>query len=126
MKQWMAVVLVAALMLTAAGSAFAASSYPSKTSKPAVTTTRLTVEGKVIAVGKGWVEIEITKLMAGPGLAAGQKVKVYESTRVRVLKAGKAASLRALKTGELIEISGVIVHSGKVVSYRATTITIKQ
>lgn len=126
MKQWIAVVLAAALMLTPGVTVFAAGSYPSKASKPAATTTRLDVEGKVIAVGKGWVQIEVTKLMQGTGLAAGRKVRVYESTRVRVLRAGKAASLRALRTGETIEITGVIVHSGKTVSYRATTITIMQ
>ncbi len=130
MKQWMTAVLAAGLMLTLGSGVWAATPPQSSTTyKPAALTyTPLSLQGKVVAVGKGWVTLEIAKILSrGTMLKSGEKVRVYESSRVKIFRNGKTAPVSALQVGETVTLTGSVVHRGtQIVSYRATTMRIMQ
>ena len=112
--------VLAALMILAvtATMAFAATAP----AKPAA----LQVEGKILTMGKGWVQVQVTKIVAGKGLRQGAKIRVSERSKVKITQNGKAVTLSALKPGETVEILVQVTRSGKTVSYSTTSITIMQ
>lgn len=120
-----AATLVAVLFTaTAAG---AAPLYPALTPAPSkgkVVPAVFQVQARVARTGKGWLEVEVTKVLKGEGLKVNDKIRLTESGRTKLMRAGKRVSQTEVKAGEIVEISGQIVKSGKKVSYRANAITI--
>lgn len=84
------------------------------------------VQAKLLQVGKGWVQVEIMKVEKGGTLKTGAKLRIIETARTKFLQAGKAVSVKDLKAGETVEIIGIVVRSGKTLTYRAASITIME
>jgi hypothetical protein len=81
------------------------------------------VEGKIVEVSKGWIQVEVTRVLRGSGIKVGEKLKITESAQTRVLQAGKQVARSRLAAGETVEVSGQMV-SGKSPTFRATTLAI--
>ncbi|MDR7523144.1 MAG: hypothetical protein QN168_11830 [Armatimonadota bacterium] len=94
-----------------------------RTAQAAVKTAPFRLEGKIVEVSKGWIQVEVIKVVQGSGFKAGDKVKITESSRTRILQAGKRVSNSKLATGEMVEVSGQMVE-GKTPTFRATTVSI--
>lgn len=82
------------------------------------------IQAKVLQVGPGWVQVEIVKVQQGSGLRANAKLRILETAKTKVVRTGKDASVRDLKAGEMVQISGSIARSGKTLTYQAGTVTI--
>ncbi len=125
MKRIVFLAVSAVAVLVAASAAMAATT----TQAPSTSTARaqaFTVQAKVLQVGKGWVQVQILKVEKGAGLKVNSKLRIRETARTKFLRAGKAASLKDLKTGETVEIAGSIVRSGKTLTYQAASFTIME
>ena len=64
------------------------------------------LEGKLVEVYKGWIEVEVTKVLQGAGFKTGDKVKITEGARTRILQAGKRVSDSKLAAREMVQVSG--------------------
>ncbi len=123
---FLAVSAVAVLVVTSVAMA-AGSTTTSQTPSPIpAQAAAFTVQAKVLQVGQGWVQVEILKVEKGAGLKANSKLRIRETAKTKFLRAGKAASLKDLKTGETVEIVGSIVRSGKTLTYQAASFTIME
>jgi hypothetical protein len=124
-----ATILIAAmtaLMLGPAVFAASSSSTPPATKAAAARASAppYEIEGKILRVGKGWIQVQVTKVDKGPGLKAGSRLRVVENARTQIMQGGKAAAGAQLTAGETVRISGQIVRSGRATSYRAATVDI--
>ncbi len=125
MKRIVFLAVSAVAVLVVASAAMAATT----TQAPSTSTARaqaFTIQAKVLQVGKGWVQIQILKVEKGTGLKVNSKLRMRETARTKFLRAGKAASLKDLKAGETVEITGSIVRSGKTLTYQAASFTIME
>ncbi len=82
------------------------------------------LEGKVVEVSKGWLEIEVTRVEQGTGIKAGAKLRINESSRTKFLQAGKPVASAKLAAGETVEVVGQVAQRGNTPRYRALTVTI--
>jgi len=112
-------VVPAVTVLAVTALAIAASS-PSPTTQPAV----FAVQGKVLQVGKGWFQVQVVKVQRGSGLRANANLRILETAKTKILRTGKPASVADLKIGEMVQIAGSVVRSGKTLTYQAGSITI--
>jgi len=105
-------------VLAVAMSASAAST--TTTTKPQA----FAIQGKVLQVGPGWMQVQVVKVQQGSGLRANAKLRIQQTAKTRFLRTGKAASARDLRAGETVQINGSIVRSGTRLTYQAGSITI--
>ncbi len=112
---FIAVSAVAALVVASAAMAATGSQAPA-----------FTVQAKVLQLGKGWVQVQVLKVEKGTGLKVNSKLRILETAKTKFLRAGKAASLKDLKTGETVQVVGSIVRSGKTLTYQAASFTIME
>jgi hypothetical protein len=110
--------LVVASTMAVAGTPTPAPATP--TAQPAP----FDIQAKVLQVAKGWVRVEVVKVATGTGLQPQAKLRVRQTAKTKFLKAGKAASIKDLKAGEMVQISGTISGSGKTLTYQAASVTI--
>ena len=98
----------------------AAATAPTATTQPAV----FTIQAKVLQVGPGWVQVQVVKVQQGSGLRANAKLRILETAKTKVVQRGKTASVRDLRAGEMVQISGSMARNGKTLTYRAGSVTI--
>jgi uncharacterized protein (DUF2141 family) len=103
--------------------AMAALSVTAPVARAAGTTSPYRLEGKVLKVSKGWLQIEVTKAIEGAGIKVGDKLRIAETSRTRFLQAGKPVAADKLAAGEMVAIVGRMV-AGKTPSFTAATVTI--
>lgn len=128
MHRWLALVLAGVVLLVGGTPTWAASATPAPTgatpATPAGSRARFSVEGKVVGVHKGWVEVSVTKVGTGSGLAAGATVKIVETRRTRILRDGKVVGQAALKPGASVRVEGEAATSKGATAYRAARIVV--
>ena len=112
--------IVSAVTVLAVTSLATAASSPSPTTQSAV----FAVQGKVLQVGKGWLQVLVVKVQRGSGLRANANLRIFETAKTKILRTGKPASVKDLKTGEMVQITGSVVRSGKTLTYQAGSVTI--
>ncbi|MDR7421252.1 MAG: hypothetical protein QN159_02135 [Armatimonadota bacterium] len=81
------------------------------------------LEGKILEVSKGWLQVEVTKAIQGAGIKVGDKLRIAETSRTRFLQAGKRVAADKLAAGEMVAVEGRMVV-GKTPSFTAATVTI--
>lgn len=122
MKSWIA---VSALLVTLAVGAAAQAATPAKaqtTTPPAPAA--FSLEGKVLRVARGRIELQVTRIEKAAGLKVGQKIWVRETARTKVMEGGKTMAASALKTGARVEVYGSLAKTKTGPAYDAATITI--
>ena len=119
MRRVLFLVVPAVTVLAVTALAIAASS-PSPTTQPAV----FAVQGKVLQVGNGWFQVQVVRVQRGSGLRANANLRILETAKTKILRTGKPASVADLKIGEMVQIAGSVVRSGKTLTYQAGSITI--
>src|SRR3989475_2014244 len=82
------------------------------------------IQGKVLQVGPGWVQVQVVKVQQGSGLRANTKLRIIETAKTKVMRTGKVSSVKDLKAGEMVQIRGSIARSGKTLTYQAGSVTI--
>ncbi len=129
MKRIVYLVPAAVVVLAVASVALAAGSttpYQAPAGAPGQTPAKFQVQGTLLQVGKGWVQVEIVKVEKGGALKTGAKLRIVETARTKYLRAGKAATVKDLVAGETLDIVGAVARSGKALTYRASSITIME
>jgi|DewCreStandDraft_1066081.scaffolds.fasta_scaffold01464_2 hypothetical protein len=123
MKRWMVLALLGVLVLTLNSFGFAATAAKAKpAARPSPA--GFTVEGKVEEVGAGYFDLSVTKVLKGTGIKVGEKIRIKEAARFRVLQKGKRVALSALKADETVRVVGRIMVKGKTTTYEGTSATI--
>jgi hypothetical protein len=115
------IVALVALSLAAVASAATPAAKPAPAKVAPVT---YDVTGKIVKTGKGWIDVEITKVGSGTGLKTGAMLRVTRGSKTRVLESGKAVSASRLAVGETVEVRGAIVKGAKSTSYTAASVNI--
>jgi hypothetical protein len=121
-KSWVAVgVLLVTLAFGAAAQA-AGSAKAQTTTPPAPAA--FSLEGKVLRVARGRIELQVTRVEKATGLKVGQKIWVRETARTKVMEGGKTVAASTLKTGARVEVYGNLMKTKTGPAYNAATITI--
>lgn len=125
MKRWSIISLALVTVMLASGFATAASSYETKQPAAKAPAT-VRIQGKVLAVGKDWVQVQVGKVLKGSGPRANEKIRFREAKGLTVTQYGKPVSIAALKAGENVEIMAQAAKSGKTMVYTVVRISITQ
>ena len=99
---------------------------PSPSPAPASTTRRapFEIEAKILRIGRGWAQVEVLKVTRGTGLKTHGKLWVRHTAKTKVLKAGKGGSVRDLRVGKTVAITGTASGRGPALTYQAASVTI--
>ncbi len=118
-------VAAAALLVS---SAMVAAQTPSPSSSPALTSTTrrapFRIVAKILRISRSWAQVEVLKVTQGTGLKTHGKLWVRHTAQTKVLQAGKAASVRDLKIGKTVAITGTASGRGRALTYQAASVTI--
>ena len=126
MKRWSIIVsLTLVTVMLAPAFALAASFYQTKQTAAKAPAT-VQIQGKVLAVGKDWVQVQVSKILKGSGLRAKDKIRFREAKGLTVMQNGKPASIATLKAGENVEITAQAAKSGNTMVYTVMRISITQ
>jgi hypothetical protein len=120
-------VLSSLLVLMALGpAAQAAAPYKAPTAAPVKTApaAAFAIEGKVLKLAKGQFQVQVMRVEKAASIKAGGTLWIRETTKTKILSAGKAVSARTLKVGNTVEISGDVMMSGKTAAYDALSVQI--
>jgi hypothetical protein len=82
------------------------------------------IEGKVLKLAKGQFQVQVMRVEKAAAIKAGGTLWIRETTKTKILSAGKAVSARTLKVGNTVEISGNVMMSGKTAAYDALSVQI--
>ena len=122
MKFWM---MVSALLLTLAFGTMAQAAAPAKVqSVTPPAPAAFSLDGRVLRVAKGRIELQVTRIEQAAGLKAGQRIWIQETAGTKVMEYGKTMAASALKAGERVEVYGRIMKTKTGSTYDAATITI--
>jgi hypothetical protein len=118
-------VAAAALLVS---SAMVAARTPSPSPSPAPTSTMRRVPFRIVAkilrISRSWAQVEVLKVTQGTGLKTHGKLWVRHTATTKVLQAGKGASVRDLKIGKTVAITGTASGRGRALTYQAASVTI--
>ncbi len=118
-------VAAAALLVS---SAMVAARTPSPSPSPAPTSTMRRVPFRIVAkilrISRSWAQVEVLKVTQGTGLKTHGKLWVRHTATTKVLQAGKGASIRDLKIGKTVAITGTASGRGRALTYQAASVTI--
>lgn len=118
-------VAAAALLVS---SAMVAAQTPSPSPSPALTSTMRRVPFRIVAkilrISRSWAQVEVLKVTQGTGLKTHGKLWVRHTATTKVLQAGKGASVRDLKIGKTVAITGTASGRGRALTYQAASVTI--
>ncbi len=93
---------------------------------PTSTTRRVSFEivAKILRISRSWAQVEVLKVTRGTGLTTHVKLWVRHTAKTKVLKAGKGASVRDLRVGKTVAITGTASGRGPALTYQAASVTI--
>jgi len=99
---------------------------PSPSSARTSTTRRAPFEivAKILRISRSWAQVEVLKVTRGTGLTTHGKLWVRHTAKTKVLKAGKGASIRDLRVGKTVAITGTASGRGPALTYNAASVTI--
>ncbi len=121
-KRFLVMVLMVVTAFIAVSGASAATSYtpPTAATQPA----RFQVQGTIVSIGRGWVEMRVTRVEQGTGLKVNTLMRLAESSKTRVLQSGKPVQISVLKKGASVDAAGRAVKGKSGMIFQATAITI--
>ena len=116
----------AAVLLVSTAVVAAQTPSPPPSPAPSSTTRRapFEIEAKILRISRSWAQVEVLKVTRGTGLKAHGKIWVRHTTKTKVLKAGKGASVRDLRIGKTVAIAGIASSRGSALTYQAASVTI--
>ncbi len=121
-----ALTVAAAALLVSSAMVAAQTPSPSPSSAPASTMRRapFRIVAKILRISRSWAQVEVLKVTQGTGLKTHGKLWVRHTAQTKVLQAGKAASVRDLKIGKTVAITGTASGRGRALTYQAASVTI--
>ncbi len=120
------VLTLAVALLVSSTRVAAQTPSPSPSPAPASTTRRapFEIEAKILRISRSWAQVEVLKVRRGTGLKTHGKLWVRHTATTKVLKAGKGASVRDLRVGKTVAITGTASGRGRTLTYQAASVTI--
>ncbi len=121
-----ALTVAAAALLVSSAMVAAQTPSPSPSSAPTSTMRRtpFRIVGKILRISRSWAQVEVLKVTQGTGLKMHGKLWVRHTAQTKVLQAGKGASVRDLKIGKTVAITGTASGRGRALTYQAASVTI--
>ena len=120
MKSWL---VVGSLLVMLAFGTVAQAAAPAK-AQSVTPPAAFSLEGMVLRVAKGRIELQVTRIEKAAGLKVGQKIWIQETAKTKVMENGKTMAASAIKVGERVEVYGSTMKVKTGSAYDAATITI--
>jgi len=121
-----ALTVAAAALLVSSAMVAAQTPSPSPSPAPASTMRRapFRIVARILRISRSWAQVEVLKVTQGTGLKTHGKLWVRHTAQTKVLQAGKGASIRDLKIGKTVAITGTASGRGRALTYQAASVTI--